>query len=133
MVVPQCTRNLNKGMLTKQEQGAAGEQLAIQFLESQGLVNVSRNFRCKGGEIDLIMRHAEVLVFVEVRAHQDEGYGTPAETITRTKQRRLIRAASVYLQRYSLDVACRFDVVAITLGNQEPQLDWIQDAFQTHW
>lgn len=119
-------------MLSKQDQGAAGENLALRFLEGRGLTLVQRNFRCKGGELDLIMRDDQALVFIEVRAHHDEGFGTPAETITRTKQRRLIRAASFYLQKFRLDVACRFDVVAVTLG-ETPQIDWIQDAFQTAW
>jgi len=120
-------------MLSKQDQGTAGEDLALEHLRQQGLRLVTRNFRCKGGELDLIMRHGETLVFVEVRAHHDEGYGTPAETITRAKQRRLIRAAGFYLQKHRLDVACRFDVVAVTLGAPAPRVDWIQDAFQTAW
>lgn len=120
-------------MLSKQDQGTAGEDLALNFLQQQGLGLITRNFRCKGGELDLIMRHGDYLVFVEVRAHRDEGYGSPAETITRAKQRRLIRAASFYLQKHRLDVACRFDVVAITLGEPEPQVAWFQNAFQTTW
>jgi putative endonuclease len=111
-------------------QGAAAEDLALRYLEARGLTLVARNFRCRVGELDLIMRDAGYLVFVEVRSRRHSRYGTPAESVTRTKQQRLLRAAAFYLQRWRLDLPCRFDVVAILQTEDDPRMEWIRDAFQ---
>lgn len=110
--------------------GTAAEDLALHYLEAQGLILVTRNFRCHVGELDLIMREGEDLVFVEVRSRRYTRYGTPAESVTRPKQQKLLRAASYYLQCQCLDQPCRFDVVAILRPGGEPQIEWIRDAFQ---
>lgn len=118
-------------MISRVAQGAAAEDVACRYLEAQGFVLVTRNFRCRGGELDLIMRDGEYLVFIEVRSRSYTRYGAPAESVTRTKQRRLLRAAALYLQRQRQDLPCRFDVVAILqASNHEPQIEWIRDAFQ---
>ncbi len=117
-------------MISRVAQGTAAEDLACRYLEARGLILVTRNFRCRVGELDLIMRDGEHLVFVEVRSRRHTRYGTPAESVTRTKQQRLLRAAALYLQRQRLDPPCRFDVVAILQTGDEPQMEWIQDAFQ---
>ena len=91
---------------------------------------VARNFRCRAGELDLILRDGEQLVFVEVRSRRSSQFGTPAESVTHSKQQRLLRAAAFYLQRQRLDLPCRFDVVAILQPGDAPQVEWIQDAFQ---
>ena len=97
----------------RQQTGDAGEERALAYLQQQGLRLVERNFRCKMGEVDLIMRQDAVLVFVEVRARADDRHGGAAASITPAKQRRLIRAAQFYLQRLRTLPACRFDVIAI--------------------
>lgn len=117
-------------MTSRVAQGNAAEELACRYLEAQGLVLVTRNFRCRVGELDLIMRDAEQLVFVEVRSRRHSRYGTPAESVTRTKQQRLLRAAAFYLQGQRLDLPCRFDVVAILQAEDGPCVEWIRDAFQ---
>ena len=117
-------------MTSRVAQGTAAEDLALRYLEVRGLTLVMRNFRCRTGELDLIMRDGEHLVFVEVRSRRHARYGTPAESVTRTKQQRLLRAAALYLQRQRLDLPCRFDVVAILHAEGEPQVEWIRDAFQ---
>ena len=117
-------------MMSKISQGAAGETLACRYLETQGLTLVERNYRCRVGELDLIMRDGEHLVFVEVRSRRNSRYGTPAETVTISKQRRLIRAASYYLQRCRANLPCRFDIIAIIQDEETPTLKWIKDAFQ---
>ncbi|MCB1823442.1 MAG: YraN family protein [Candidatus Competibacteraceae bacterium] len=117
-------------VISRVAQGSAAEDLARRYLEARGLALVARNFRCRGGELDLIMRDGEYLVFVEVRSRRHTRYGTPAESVTRTKQRRLLRAAALYLQRQRLDLPCRFDVVAILQADGEPRVEWIRDAFQ---
>lgn len=108
--------------------GEAAEALACRYLERQGLVLIERNYRCRAGEVDLIMRDGECLVFVEVRSRRHSGYATPAETITRAKQRRVCRAAAYYLLTHRYNAPCRFDVIAIL--QQQQQLDWIRGAFQ---
>lgn len=117
-------------MSNRVAQGAAAENLALRYLEMRGLKLVERNFRCRVGELDLIMRDAGHLVFVEVRSRRSSQFGTPAESVTRTKQQKLLRAAAFYLQRCHLDLPCRFDVVAILQTATEPHIDWIRDAFQ---
>ena len=114
----------------KRSSGACGsdkERLAAAYLDRQGLSLVARNYRCRGGEIDLVLRDGRNLVFVEVRYRRSSRFGSPAETVTASKQRRLITAASHFLQRHPTELACRFDVLAIT-GND--RIQWIRDAFR---
>jgi putative endonuclease len=110
----------------KQEQGQRWEQVARAWLEGRGLKLVEANFRCKGGEIDLVMRDGAELVFVEVRQRADRRHGGAAASITPAKLRRLIRAAQYYLLRFPHTPPCRFDVVAIDGG----QLDWLRNAIE---
>ncbi|HRX61695.1 MAG TPA: YraN family protein [Candidatus Competibacter sp.] len=117
-------------MTSRIAQGAMAENLARRHLETRGLTLVTRNFRCRVGELDLIMRDGEQLVFVEVRSRRHSRYGTPAESVTRTKQQRLLRTAAFYLQHQDPDLPCRFDVVAILQTEGGPQVEWIRDAFQ---
>lgn len=117
---------------------ALGEQLetvALRYLEASGLTLVCRNFQCKLGEIDLIMREAQTLVFVEVRFRRSERFGCAAETVDRRKQRKLVRTAQLYLnmQRFSQCTPCRFDILGITVNGatQEYRFDWIPNAFDS--
>lgn len=109
---------------SKQISGAAAEDEALAFLLKQGMLEVERNFRCKGGEIDLIMRERDTIVFVEVRKRSKGDFGGALASITRTKQRRLIIAAQVFLQRYRTPPACRFDVI----GYDGEQMSWLKNA-----
>ncbi|MCG7973031.1 MAG: YraN family protein, partial [Candidatus Thiodiazotropha taylori] len=106
------------------------EQLAVDYLSRRGLKLVTRNFRCKVGEIDLVMREKRTLVFVEVRYRQSDDYGSALESITPSKQRKLLAAANLYLQKNQIDQACRFDVVAIN-GSANKRTTWIKDAIQS--
>jgi len=109
--------------------GESKEKLAREYLERRGLELVGHNYRCRRGEIDLVMRDAETLVFVEVRFRTSSSFGTPAETVDARKQRRLTAAASHYLQHNPTNRPCRFDVVAVS-GND--RIDWIRDAFYAY-
>lgn len=112
------------------ESGSKAEELAKQHLEQQGLVTLIQNFRCRRGEIDLIMQQGKTLVFVEVRYRKSAAFGSPAETVTKSKQRKIITAANYYLTGSGQhDIGCRFDVVAIT-GQHPAKIEWITDAFQ---
>jgi putative endonuclease len=110
----------------KQDQGRHWEQVALAHLQQHGLVLVEANFLCKGGEIDLVMRDGETLVFVEVRQRASRATGGAAASITPAKIRRLVRAAQFYLLRLPATPPCRFDVVAIDAG----QLEWLQNAIE---
>ncbi len=106
--------------------GEAAEARALEWLRRRGLEPVARNYRCRGGEIDLVMRDGETLVFVEVRYRSHRGFGTAAESVDARKQQRLRRAASHYLQRLPSPPPCRFDIVGI---DADERIDWIRNAF----
>lgn len=112
--------------------GAEIELATAQWLESRGLQCVARNQHAKGGELDLVMRDGETLVFVEVRHRADTRHGHPLETITAAKQRRLIKAARFYLQRNGLSCPCRFDVVGVTGTPPRLEFAWIHAAFEAY-
>lgn len=97
----------------QQQKGQLGEDAALAHLLSHGLVLVERNFLCKGGELDLVMRDGTHLVFVEVRRRRSRAFGGAAASITPAKQRRMKIAAQVFLLRYRKLPPCRFDVIAI--------------------
>lgn len=108
--------------------GARAEALAARYLESQGLTIVARNYRVRGGEIDLVARQGRVTVFVEVRLRRHQGFGGAAASITTTKQKRLILAARYWLAQHGESV-CRFD--CLLLGSLDvAQIEWVVNAFQ---
>lgn len=109
--------------------GRGAEDLACHYLQQKKLKLLERNFRCATGEIDLIMRDGDTVVFVEVRARRNEKYGRGADTVDRRKQAKLAATAALWLQSQKYNGACRFDVVSVSLATQPPQLDWIANAF----
>ena len=118
---------------TTTRRGQCAEDQAAGYLERHGLKIVARNFRCRGGEIDLIGRDGGVLAFIEVRYRRNRDFGGAASSITRAKQRRIVLAAQHYLARHGLnDTACRFDCVLLDAlddaldGNSA---EWIRNAF----
>ncbi|WP_136248580.1 YraN family protein [Halomonas borealis] len=110
--------------------GAHIERLAADWLAARGLVFEAANQHARGGELDLVMRDGATLVFVEVRHRRDARHGHPLETVTVTKQRRLILAARFYLQRNRLSCACRFDVLAVTGTLPDLDFEWVPGAFE---
>lgn len=110
-----------------QRQGFDAEARALAWLVERGLVPVDRNVRFRGGEIDLVMRDGETLVFVEVRSRARTDFGGAAASVGPAKQRRLRREAQRYLNAHFGDrwPACRFDVCAL----DGAAIDWIRDAF----
>jgi putative endonuclease len=121
-------------MSNSREAGLQAEERALQFLQAQGLHCVARNFSSHRGEIDLVMQDSDTLVFVEVRFRRHGGFGSAAESVTGSKQQRIIRAASHFLNRSRQwrDSACRFDVLAISGAGQQT-IDWIRDAFRADY
>jgi len=128
--------------------GESAENDACQYLIKHKLNLIRKNYRCKLGEIDLIMLDRQTLVFVEVRYRKNSLYGSGAESITIRKQQKIIKAASYYLQQNpkTSQYACRFDVISMSAPNSElnsnsesepkptskneSKIDWIKDAFQ---
>ena len=106
--------------------GENAEELAHNFLIKQGLKPVCRNFRCKQGELDLIMTDQQTLVIIEVRFRKTDTYGSAVESITPKKQSRIMAATHVYLSSRKTDCPIRFDVAAIS-GNGH--INWIKNAF----
>jgi putative endonuclease len=111
----------------RQRAGSAAEDLAERFLRRHGLAIVERNFRCKGGEIDLVARDGDAIVFVEVRLRRSGSHGGATASVDAAKQRRVLHAARVYLAGRG-DAPCRCDVVALD-GLDPARIDWIRNAF----
>ena len=109
---------------TTTARGREAEALAARHLEGHGLRVVARNFRVRGGEIDLICRDGRVLVFVEVRQRSRSDYGGAGASITISKQRRIVLAARHYLAGQP-ECDCRFDCVLI----EGERLEWLKNAF----
>ncbi len=108
--------------------GEWAERLAERELERAGFTVLERNYRIRGGEIDLIARDPNgLMVFVEVKQRRDASHGVPGEFITARKAALVRRAALTYLGRD--DVSCRFDAVLITGDEDHAQLEWLEDAF----
>jgi putative endonuclease len=112
---------------TTTARGSEAEALAAQYLKCYGVRVVERNFRIRGGEIDLICRDGKVLVFVEVRLRTRSDFGGAAASITASKQRRIILAAQHYLLGKP-ECDCRFDCVLLD-GLDANRIEWIKNAF----
>jgi putative endonuclease len=116
-------------MDTRQRTGHHGEEIAASFLAARGYHIIERNWRCSSGELDLVATDGNVLVFVEVRTRSGLRFGLAEESITLTKQTRLIALAETYLQEKSLSTrSWRIDVVAVQLGPGLPQVKHIENA-----
>jgi putative endonuclease len=108
--------------------GSSGEELAARYLEDAGCEILERSFRAKTGEIDLIMRDGDALVFVEVKARSKEGFGGPVAAVTASKRAKIAKTAAIYLQRCRFPYgSVRFDVVAVLDG----RVEHLKDAFSS--
>jgi putative endonuclease len=127
---------MNAGPLGRLLSGAIGasfEKSTETYLHRSGLKTLARNYRCRRGEIDLVMTDGDCVVFVEVRYRANREFGDPLETITPRKQRRIIAAATHFLAANPglRDRSCRFDAVGVTGSGENVEYDWITDAFST--
>ena len=114
----------------RQALGKHGEDLACRELERRGYAIVARRYRRRGGEIDIIARDGETIVFVEVKTREDLAFGGGADAVTSCKRRRIVEIAHDYLARHHRrDCRCRFDVVSIVFANGAPVLELFQNAF----
>lgn len=121
-----------RGPDPRQLRGARVEAAARDHLRRAGLADVAANARFRLGELDLVMRDGETLVFVEVRYRRRADFGGGAASVDRGKRRRLVRAAQQFLQAHPrmAQAPCRFDVVAADGDPDAPRLHWIRDAFR---
>jgi len=114
------------------ELGDLGERLAVKFLRRGGYGILARKYRCKFGEIDIVAKDRNTLVFVEVRSRTDPGYGHPYESIDYRKREHIKRVAVEFLKRFDLfDRDCRFDCVSVLFDDnlKLKQIELIKDAF----
>lgn len=111
--------------------GSQAEDAAIRYLERQNVLILHRNFRCKFGEIDLIAKEDQYLIFAEVRFRKSINYGSASESVNSLKQRKIIKAAQFFLNTrdWACNVKCRFDVIAMSQTIDAPKIEWIKDAF----
>lgn len=121
----------------RRETGLAQEVTAAHYLSQQGLQLIETNFTCRVGEIDLIMKDDDTLVFVEVRYRTRADFIDPVTSVDFRKQKKLLRSAATYLKYRGLTdrVPCRIDVLGITQAGRsgEPEFNWIRNAIQQHY
>lgn len=115
----------------RQSLGQENESRACRYLKFKGLALITQNYRCYYGEIDLIMRDRDDIVFVEVRSRTRSDYGYASETINKTKQLKLIKTATHFLQskRWLYKVNSRFDIVGMQYVDNTWKVEWIKNAF----
>ncbi len=110
--------------------GTLGENAAVKLLKKKGYEILERNFRKKYGELDIIAKKDDLVVFVEVKLRSSKDFGTAAEAVTFKKQQRIIRTAKAYIVQHSLDCAFRFDVIEVYhKGLTITEVNHIESAF----
>jgi putative endonuclease len=116
--------------MNRRSKGREGENLAAQFLEKKGYSILERNYRFERGEIDLVAKDGQELVFVEVKSRHSQQYGAPEESVTPAKEAQLKKVAEGYLYEHDIEnQSCRFDIVTITYQRGTPVLRLIHNAF----
>lgn len=114
----------------RRKQGNEGEDLACTFLERAGYQILTRNYRFERGEVDVVAKDGEEIVFAEVKARHSNAFGQPEDAVDETKQAQIADVAEGYLSEHDLEGATvRFDVVAISYKDGIPQIEHIKDAF----
>lgn len=110
--------------------GKAGEQIAYNYLKEKGYQVLEQNWRYRRAEVDLIARHGEVLVFVEVKTRSSQAFGEPEEFVSTQKENLLSSAASAYMEAINHDWEIRFDIIAVLFQSEQSySIKHIEDAF----
>ncbi len=110
--------------------GEKGEELAVRFLKKKGYKIIKQNYKTRIGEIDIIAKDRESLVFIEVKTRESIEYGLPFEAVNSAKKRKIRNVALLYLKRLKEIPPCRFDVVSIYYKQVNPEFELIKDAFE---
>ena len=120
--------------MQKKELGKEGEEIAIRFLKKNGYKIIERNYVCKVGEMDIIAREKDTLVFIEVKTRTSTAFGPPQLAVNSTKQMQLSKVALYFLKEKCLeDIKARFDVVAIVVRPKEEEIELIKNAFDLRY
>lgn len=119
---------------TKKDVGNEGELIAVEFLKKNGYKILQLNYTCNIGEIDIIARHKNILVFIEVKVRTSQDFGDPELAVTKHKRRQIVKASEIFLSQNRInDMDCRFDVVAISNfseGKDSREIKLLVNAFQ---
>lgn len=119
--------------MTRQKDGQRAEHIALHLLQQNEFELLHQNYRCRFGEIDIIAKRKQLIIFVEVRYRKSALYGSASESVTKTKQKKITITAKHYIQQYispDMDFDYRFDVIALsTLNSGQTTPDWIQGAW----
>ncbi|RJQ41478.1 MAG: YraN family protein [Nitrospiraceae bacterium] len=110
--------------------GSKGEDLAAEFLKAQGYRIIERNYKTPIGELDIIAKDGETLVFVEVKTRSSNAFGYPFEAVDARKKHKLKNLALFYMKALKKNCAARFDVISINLTGSEKEIEHIKDAFE---
>ena len=123
---------MSSNSLTTRDIGQFTEGLAIEYLQSQGLTLVEKNFHSRVGEIDIIMKHQSTWVFVEVKYRKNSTFGGAISAVSISKQKKIKLCAAFFLQQKALNeynTPCRFDVIALDGNIDNLQINWLENAF----
>ena len=117
---------------TSHERGRITETFAENYLREQGLISIDRNVHCRQGEIDLVMRDDDTIVFIEVKYRRNNNYGGAIEAVSIAKQNKIRHCVAFFFQQANLNeynTPCRFDVIALEGNINQPQVTWLKNAF----
>lgn len=109
--------------------GREGEDIALAFFRKKGYRIVEKNFRTAFGEIDIIARDRDVLVFIEVKTRADDSFGSPFEAVDRRKREKIRKVALCFMKKLKKEVPARFDVLSIENAGDDRRIEHIKDAF----
>ena len=117
-------------MADRHDTGRLGEELTAYYLERSGYRILRRNYRIKGGEIDIIAANDKFIAFVEVKTRAEDAWESGIQAVTKRKRRLIIRAAQEYITKYPSELQPRFDIAEVTMKNEKPvKLDYTDNAF----
>ena len=116
-------------MAKHNETGKKGEEIAARFLAEKGYIILNSNWYFGKGELDIIAKKDNIMVFVEVKTRESNTFGEPETFVTRKKQKQLVKTADAYIQLKNIDLESRFDVISVILGKNDFKINHIEDAF----
>ncbi len=109
--------------------GKAGEEMAVQYLRSQGYEILETNWRFGSDEVDIVAKENDIIVIAEVKTRRSDYFGEPETFVNKKKQQFLIRAANNYAEKYNIDNEFRFDIVSVLFNSKQKSINIIKDAF----
>jgi putative endonuclease len=110
--------------------GKEGEEIALRYFRKRGYGIIERNYRTPFGEIDLIAKDGDVIVFIEVKTRADSAFGRPFEAVDRKKREKMRKVSLSFMKKLRKEVPARFDVLSIDMGNGRERIEHIRDAFE---